>query len=186
MRALIDLAVSETNTAYDLSGVTTQLRLVHAYREESYVEAAVDAFSQALNEISSTNDNIMDDVHTKRTAYGADIVALIINDSSSCGLAWLGPYYEGMFSVTHHGCATGYYSFGVSYYRRVLNLTCDLQTYVCYHDINTSTKLDTTWDATTTKGQQTNVPPPIVTMDGGECTPCSCLYFIINSFISLL
>lgn len=114
MRALIDLAISETNTAYDLSGVTTQLRLVHAYRDATYTEVTGDAFSRALNEITSTNDNIMDDVHTKRAAYGADLVAMIIDDAALCGLAWLGPSYSRMFSVSSWSCATGYYSFGVS------------------------------------------------------------------------
>lgn len=112
MRGLIDLAIAETNTAYNLSGVTTQLRLVHAYREPNYVEATTNAFNMALSSIRSKNDGIMDDVHEKRNMYGADIVAMIIDDPQYCGMAYLGPSPDLMFSVTAWNCATGYYTFG--------------------------------------------------------------------------
>lgn len=107
MRGLIALAVAETNTAYSLSGVTTQLRLVHAYREPNYVEATSDAFGAALSSITGTTDGVMDDVHTKRNTYGADVVALIIDDAAFCGMAYLGPSVGLMFSVTAWNCATG-------------------------------------------------------------------------------
>lgn len=107
MRGLIDLAVAETNTAYTLSGVTTQLRLVHAYREPNYVETATNAFDSALASIKGTTDGVMDDVHTKRNTYGADVVAMIIDDSAYCGLAYLGPAANLMFSITAWNCATG-------------------------------------------------------------------------------
>ena len=113
MMALIELAVEETNTAYLDSGVKAQLNLVHAYRHPSYVEATTgDVFGTALSQISSTTDGIMDDVHTKRNTYGADVVAMIIDDPSWCGLAYVGPRADLMFSVTKYSCATGYYSFG--------------------------------------------------------------------------
>ena len=111
MRGRIALAIEETNAAYAISGVFTQLHLVHAYRDPFYVEASSDAFSAALNQITSTSDNVMDDVHTKRTAYGADLVAMIIDDASYCGIGWPGPAITHMFSVTAWNCATGYYSF---------------------------------------------------------------------------
>ena len=107
IRGLIDLAVAETNTAYTLSGVTTQLRLVHAYREPNYVEAATNAFNSALSSIRGTTDGVMDDVHTLRTTYGADVVAMIIDDAAYCGLAYMGPSVANMFSVTAWNCATG-------------------------------------------------------------------------------
>ena len=49
----------------------------------------------------------MDDVHTKRNTYGADIVALLIHDDAYCGLAHLGPGVDKMFSITKWSCATG-------------------------------------------------------------------------------
>jgi hypothetical protein len=39
-------------------------------------------------------------------------VALIIENSSYCGLGYLNSTAEYAFSVTHRTCATGYYSFG--------------------------------------------------------------------------
>ena len=112
MSATIALAIAETNQAYADSGINTELRLVHEYRDETYVESSASAFSRALNDITGTTDGVMDDVHTKREFWGADIVALIIDDSQYCGIAWVGPRKQNMFSVTDWGCATGYYSFG--------------------------------------------------------------------------
>ena len=76
MRGLIDLAIAETNTAYELSGILTVLRLVHAYRENDYVEKG--DFVAYLEDITYTNDGFMDGVHSKRALYGADAVHLIV------------------------------------------------------------------------------------------------------------
>ena len=113
MMALIELAVEETNTAYLSSGVKAQLNLVHAYRDPNYVEATTgDAFGTALSHISNPSDGVMDNVHTLRDQYGADMVAMIIANPKYCGLAYVGPSSSSMFSVTKYSCATGYYSFG--------------------------------------------------------------------------
>ena len=113
MNALIDLVVTETNTSYSNSGINHRLRLVHK-TEVAYTEQN---FNADLDNITGTADGYMDSVHALRNQYGADEVVLIINNSSSCGLAWLmdtvstnfAPY---AFAVVHHDCATGYYSFG--------------------------------------------------------------------------
>ena len=97
----------ETNTAYELSGIETELVLVHAYRDPDYEEVASNAFNHALDAITYKNDGIMDDVHSKRNTYGADLVVMIIDDRQYCGLGWLGPYYSRMFSITMWDCATG-------------------------------------------------------------------------------
>lgn len=112
MAARINLAVEETNKGYKSSQVQAQLRLVHSRREDRYSEATSDAFGKALNAVTSTSDGNMDEVHAERKKYGADLVALIIDDPKLCGLAWLGPRKSRMFSVTAWNCATGYYSFG--------------------------------------------------------------------------
>lgn len=57
-------------------------------------------------------DGKMDEAHTLREQYKADLVALIIDDPAYCGMAYLGPSKNYMFSVTAWNCATGYYSFG--------------------------------------------------------------------------
>mmetsp|Transcript_32782 Transcript_32782/g.57231 ORF Transcript_32782/g.57231 Transcript_32782/m.57231 type:complete len:556 (+) Transcript_32782:3-1670(+) len=112
MRNRINLAIQETNTAYASSGVNAQLNLVHAYRTPTYREARSNAFSKALSAIRSKTDGNMDEVHGYRTQYGADIVALIIDDSQYCGIGYLGPSSSSMFSATAWNCATGYFSFG--------------------------------------------------------------------------
>lgn len=111
MLSLINLAVSETNTAFSLSGVNVELNLVHA-AFDTYVETSTNAFDTALDDVTNNGDGKLDQAHTLRTTYGADIVALLIDDSQYCGLAWLGPSIGLMFSVTAWNCATGYYTFG--------------------------------------------------------------------------
>merc|ERR1712157_13882 len=63
MQALVELAIQETNTAYTLSGVQTQLRLVHSFRDETYVEPG---FSTALNHVTGTSDGYLDYIHNLR------------------------------------------------------------------------------------------------------------------------
>ena len=106
IRGLINLAVQETNVAYDQSGVFAELQLVHA-SHTAYVEDSSNAFSNGLSDLRDMNEAIV-----KREQFGADVVALIIDDSAYCGIAWLGPSKNSMFSVTSWSCATGYYSFG--------------------------------------------------------------------------
>ncbi len=113
--AAINLAIAESNVAYQQSQITTRVRLVYA-GEVSYTEAG---FSTDLTRITNPSDGYLDEVHTLRNTYGADLVSFWINDTSSCGLAWLmtslSPSFAANgFSVVHWGpqCATGYYSFG--------------------------------------------------------------------------
>ena len=78
MRGLIDLAVAETNTAFQLSGIVSSLRLVHAYRDPNYVEPTMDAYDVSLSQLRGTTDGTLDDVHAKRALYGADMVQMLI------------------------------------------------------------------------------------------------------------
>jgi len=109
MQHRIDLAILETNVAYELSGVNVELLLVHSYLS-GYVESANNAFIKALTHIKYSQD-----VSDKREQYGADIVAMMIDDSQYCGIGYFHPGRVSkahMFSVTWWNCATGYYSFG--------------------------------------------------------------------------
>lgn len=115
MQSLIDLAVSETNQAYQNSGVTQRLRLVRA-EEVAYTETG--NMNTALNCITSTTDGCLDNVHTLRNTYGADLVSFWVeNGGGYCGLGWMmasvSPSFAGFgFNVVARSCATGYYSFG--------------------------------------------------------------------------
>src|SRR5436190_1875919 len=62
MNALIDAEVAITNTVYTNSGVVQQLRLVYK-GEVNYVEqAGAGGFNTALNQITTTNDGVLDTV----------------------------------------------------------------------------------------------------------------------------
>jgi hypothetical protein len=78
MRGIVDLAVEETNTAYELSGIFASLRLVHAYRDPNYVESGRGDYYGYLEDVTYDNDGKMDSVHDKRALYGADVVQLIV------------------------------------------------------------------------------------------------------------
>merc|ERR1719232_11922 len=106
MEDLVDLAIEETNTAYSKSNIKAQLRLVHSYRDD-YVEPN-NAFDNGLDYITWDSN----DVKNKREQYKADVVAMLIDDNQYCGIGWIGPRKDLMYSVTGWNCATGTYTFG--------------------------------------------------------------------------
>jgi len=108
--SMINLAVAETNTSYANSGITPRLNLVHA-EEVAYTESG--NWSTDLNRLIATNDTYMDNVHSLRNSYGADVVVLLINDQKYCGLAAdIMATASTAFALVQYGCATGLYSFG--------------------------------------------------------------------------
>ena len=115
MQSLINLAVTETNAAYQKSDVNQRLVLVYSQEEVGYTENG--DFGTELNRIRKKNDGHMDDVHALRDEYGADLVCLIVGGSQYCGIAYLmtnvsNGFEDYAFSVVSRSCATGYYSFG--------------------------------------------------------------------------
>lgn len=113
IESTIDLAVLETNQAFDNSGVGYRIELVKTH-ETDYVE--VTSFNEMLGRLKNPSDGNMDEIHALRDMYGADLVSLIVGGSQYCGLAYVqanpGPGFEDWaFSVVARGCATGYYSF---------------------------------------------------------------------------
>ena len=111
MRFLINLAIAETNSAYLESGVNTRLHLAHAYRHPTYDKTG-SSFNAMLGDLADPSDGVLDDIHGLRRQHKADMVAMIVENPDSCGIAYIGPGYDRMFSVTHRSCATGYYTFG--------------------------------------------------------------------------
>lgn len=110
INALINLAVAETNTGYTNSGVEISLVLAHK-SQVTYTQSG--SFSTDLSRYRGTADGYMDAVHTTRNSTTADVGVLVINNSSSCGLAsGIGSTAATAFAVVHWSCATGYYSFG--------------------------------------------------------------------------
>jgi hypothetical protein len=68
--SLISAAISESNTGFSVSGVPTQLSLVHAVKV-NYDEST--GFEPALNAITETSDGVMDEIHLLRDTYKADL-----------------------------------------------------------------------------------------------------------------
>jgi hypothetical protein len=109
----IQLAVDSANIAYVNSGIGLTLRLVGSMEVTGYTENASgsNAFNTALNDVTN-GSGVMAAVHTRRNQLGADIVALLINDSSSCGLAWVNSTAARAFSVIAAGsCAVANLAF---------------------------------------------------------------------------
>ncbi len=116
MLNLINLAVSETNTGYERSGIFSRMRLVHA-AEINYDEAILttsNGWGTALSQLTN-QDNVIDEVRSLRNTYGADLVVMIVNNMTYCGIGWLmtpNYTYDSVGnSLVSRACATGYYSF---------------------------------------------------------------------------
>ncbi|HSJ05775.1 MAG TPA: M12 family metallo-peptidase, partial [Longimicrobiales bacterium] len=109
--SLIQLAVDETNQSYVNSGVNINMVRVHT-AQVTYNESNR-SFSQHVTALRSTTDGIMDNVHTLRNTYAADVVVLVVNDSEACGMAAaIKATATTAFAAAHYTCITGYYSFG--------------------------------------------------------------------------
>ena len=107
---LIQLAVDETNQSYVNSGINISLNKVHT-AQVSYNETGT--FSTHVSRLQGTSDGYMDNVHTLRNTYAADVVVLVVNDSEACGIAAaIKASATSAFAVAHYSCITGYYSFG--------------------------------------------------------------------------
>ena len=110
INSLIDLAITETNTGYSNSGVNATVSLAHK-AQVTYTEASNS--STDLTRLAATNDGYMDEVHTLRDQYAADVVVLVNDVNGYCGQAdAIGANASSAFVIVDYDCATGYYSFG--------------------------------------------------------------------------
>ncbi len=111
--ALVLQAVAEANQAYTNSGMATRLNLLRSILT-NYTESR--DMTTDLSRLRATNDGFMDELHGLRNLYGADLVSLIENEPQYCGLSYRmatlsSSFASSAFSIVHHSCATGYYSF---------------------------------------------------------------------------
>ena len=114
MNALINLAVTETNTAYSNSEVTPRLRLVHS--EEVNYSGSGDLVVD-LQRLQDTADGFMDNVHTLRNTHGADMVSLFVASGVGRGQAFImftlsHDFHPFAFSVVRQNSATVLFIFG--------------------------------------------------------------------------
>lgn len=111
VNAHIALAIAESNQAYANSQIDAQLRLVHTVE----VENTSGNMSNDLSALQSTTDGKLDEIHSLRDQYGADMVSWFNEQSGYCGIAYVnkGDISQDAawgFSVVNSGCATGYFS----------------------------------------------------------------------------
>ena len=83
---VIAQAMSRAQTAMDNSHIPITFRLVHS-AQISYTESG--SSNTDIDRLQKTADGYMDDAHTLRTQYGADIVSLMTTASDTGGLGYL-------------------------------------------------------------------------------------------------
>ncbi len=111
IKAMIQLAIDETNQSYVNSRINARLHLAQVAKV-NYDESTRD-FDTILSHFAGLNDGFMDEIHTLRNTYAADVAVLIINKTDYCGLAdAIRAKTDTAFAIVHYDCATGYYSFG--------------------------------------------------------------------------
>jgi peptidyl-Asp metalloendopeptidase len=115
MNSLVELGITETNTAYQNSSITQRVRLVYG-GEISYAETR--DIATDLVRLTNPSDGFMDSVHALRDQNKADIVSLWIEDGGNfCGIGYqletVASWFEQYaFNVVVRDCATGNYTFG--------------------------------------------------------------------------
>ena len=118
---LVNLAVAETNQAFDNSGINVEINLAKFHIDDSGYTNDVDdnSLSSTLYHLtysqghSKDKDGQLDYVHQMRKDVGADMVALLTT-GKGCGVAWSSGNNinaNRMFSVSKYTCAVGYYTF---------------------------------------------------------------------------
>jgi peptidyl-Asp metalloendopeptidase len=111
----ITTAVTNMNTANTNAGVNSNIsfNLVHTY-EVVYTESGTTGTD--LSRLRATSDGFMDDIHTQRTLYSADLVSLIVaSPTNTCGIGYLNTNATNYsanngFNVTVYNCVVGNYS----------------------------------------------------------------------------
>lgn len=112
--SFIATAITNFNTALINSGVSNvTINLVYS-GEIAYTEPG--NISTDLTRLRTNNDGFMDNVHTLRTTYGADLVALVTGTpTNTCGLGYVNTNptnYSGAsgFCVSLYNCVVSNYS----------------------------------------------------------------------------
>lgn len=98
-------AIALANTAYSESGIGVQLQLVKTYELDSPESGSM---SQDLVSLTEADDSKWDEIHKLRDESGADLVAALLNNNTSCGLGWVmtapSAYPDYGFSVIARDC----------------------------------------------------------------------------------
>jgi hypothetical protein len=105
------LATELTNQSFANSNINHQIELVYAGLT-NYPE--VPSIETNNNRFRDNNDGYMDEVHTLRNQYSADVCLLLVsNNVDACGIAYgINVSATNAFCTVNIDCATDYYSFG--------------------------------------------------------------------------
>jgi peptidyl-Asp metalloendopeptidase len=107
----VTTAFSETNSGYTRSNVQITNQQAGSLTFTSYAESG--DIQTDLNRFAGTTDGVMDGVHALRNTNTADVVLLMTNSATSCGLAnAIGATAATAFAVVKTSCAVGNFSFG--------------------------------------------------------------------------
>ena len=117
IQSLIDLSLANANAAYGNSQIATRLRLV--YSGEVRFAETVSSISTDLSRLVEEADGYVDEVHTLRDRYGADIVTLLgggYADGGACGIGYImssvsTSFARHAFNVVDQSCAAGNLSY---------------------------------------------------------------------------
>lgn len=109
MRAKIDKAIAEANNAFVNSKIDTKLNLVRA-QQVAYSESG--NMGTDLSRLQNKTDGYMDDVHSLRETYKADLVSLVVENAGGGGVAGIGYV---MTSVTNGFKAYAFTTVGRKY-----------------------------------------------------------------------
>jgi uncharacterized protein YunC (DUF1805 family) len=106
LEGMIQNAVQAANQAYLNSKINITLNLV-GLQEISYVESG--NLSTSVYDLQGTTDGKMDTVHALRDKLGADVVSLVSEDTSACGIAFTmrtlsASFSSSAFSVVQSSC----------------------------------------------------------------------------------
>ncbi len=103
------LAEEESNISFANSEINCKIEIVYIGKT-SYIESS--SSTTDVNRFKETNDGYMDEVHTLRTKYAADICVLLENISRYCGEAFtIKADVDEAFCVVKARCATESHSF---------------------------------------------------------------------------
>lgn len=111
IEARILAAVADANTVLINSEIYAQLNLVHM-AEVNYTETG--NMSQSLTALRSPSDGKIDEIHTWRDIYGADLVSMVCEDTNAAGMGYV---------MTSPSTAFAPYAFSVIYSTALTQLT---------------------------------------------------------------
>ena len=99
---LIDGSSALANGSFSNSSISATLNIVKKV-EVNYLESG--SFATDLIALRNKTDGEMDNIHTLREQYGADLVVLILGSGDLCGSAYVDVPSSYAFSVVKYDCA---------------------------------------------------------------------------------